>query len=145
MVELRLLDDWAWATQPLVEHVPSEDPMQRRVNYRVPAPVEFQAFGGAAGLVAGLNTQSSGWHSETVIRPAALRVEFDSPLPYSSVFDVVVKPFQYFLTFACAAPTPLVDLSFWSEEHGHQAGDMWVPETIKTARLDLSTASERRW
>jgi hypothetical protein len=143
-VELHLLDDWAWATQPLVRHVPADDLAQQRVEYRVPTPVEFHAFGGSARLVAGFSTKSTGWHDQTVTRPAALVVEFDVPPPYSSIFDVVVKPFQYFLTFACSASTQLTDLSFWTEAHGYQAGETWVPKTIKTARLDLSGPPEWR-
>jgi hypothetical protein len=34
-VELHLLDDWAWARQPLVEELPTGDLMQYEVRYRL--------------------------------------------------------------------------------------------------------------
>lgn len=143
-IDLHLLDDWAWARQPFVEEMPTDDPWRRQVLYRIPSPVEFEAFGGTARLGADLNWSSVGWHDESVKRPAHLFVEFNAPVQYRNISEDVVKPFQYFLTFACGAPTHLKDLTIWVDGFGRQMGDAWVPARIKTARRDAELVEEKR-
>jgi hypothetical protein len=140
-VSFHLLDDWAWVNKPFVNRVPGNDETLERIEYRVPKPVVFRAFGGKTRIVAGLNRTNSTWHDEQVTRPAAIVIEFDDPIRYGDVLEVFTKPLQYFLTFACSWSTHLLDLSFRTDNDAWVQGEVRIPKEIWTLKR-TSTPTE---
>ena len=139
-----LLDDWAWGDQPFARNVATDDSTIWRWDYVVPEALAFRAFSGTAHIIAGFADNSTTWHDHSVERPAGFQVEFDEPVPYDAVFDLAVKPFQYFLTVACSAPAKLRDVSVFTKEVGRQLGDVRVPTSIDTVRMTLDEPLSHR-
>jgi hypothetical protein len=101
--------------------------------FNLPDPVEFQAFGADIRINYGSDHQD-GHHSFSIQRPVRLIATFPEPLPYARTYDEIVKPLQYFLTFACAAPTQLLDLEFAVDGLERQVSEtLSIPTWIETA------------
>ncbi len=135
------LADWVCGDQPFAQEELSEDMLRMHVDYSYTAPVDFQGLDGTI-TIATESRWSSDSHSETVSRQPYLRVNFDNPVACQDIHERVVKPFQYFLTFACGAPAHLEGLSFQVDGVGIQHGEHWVPrditETIPEREADNS-------
>jgi hypothetical protein len=135
IASFELLADWAWPSVFARELFDECNEEKIVVAFETPKPVEFQAFGGNARIAAGFRSSGETNHDRTFQRPVGLVVEFPEPRPYSEVFDAVVKPFQYFLTLVCGAPTQLLELSFHTPGASRQVGATTAYEKIETAHF----------
>ncbi|MHB1986915.1 MAG: ApeA N-terminal domain 1-containing protein [Acidimicrobiales bacterium] len=135
IASFELLADWAWPTVFAREPFDEWNEEKIVVAFETPKPIEFKAFGGDARIAAGFRSSGKTIHDRTFERPVSLVVEFPEPRPYNEIFDAVVKPFQYFLTLVCGAPTQLLQLSFHTPEATHQAESTTIYDTIETAHF----------
>lgn len=143
-IELDILDDWAWGNQLLANEVSMDDGHTQRVDYRIPEPINFKGFGGKAQIAAALKRSSESSSDETVRRVSYLEVAFDHPLPYSGIDEVVLRPFQYFLTFACAFPAHIQRVAFWTEGLDQSLADDRYPTFIECLRQQVENKPQKR-
>ena len=93
------LADWVCGDKPFAHEELSEDIRRLHVDYDYPAPLEFRGLGGTISIATG-SRWTRDLHSETVSREPFLFIMLDDQIPYRDVDDKIIKPFQYFLTFA---------------------------------------------
>lgn len=123
------LADWVCGDLVFAEEKLSKDMLNLHVDYSYPAPFYFQGLDGTIGIGISLR-QNDDLHSKAVSRQSFLQVVLDNPISFQDIRESKVKPFQYFLTFACGASAQLEELSFQVDDIGDQHGDQWIPRDI---------------
>jgi hypothetical protein len=130
------LSDWALPGKGFAKFDPAEmldDEHIERFEFSVPTPVIFNAFGASIAISYGFE-QSHGAHEFSAKRPVRIIATFPQPVPFDKTYDEVVKPLQYFLTFACSAPAQLLDLQLTVDEQDQVLTDeVTIPTWIKAA------------
>ena len=114
LMSLEHLDEWALPDGGFSNYVSSEETAGGHLKhyaFNLPDAIDVEAFGAAIRIAYGFQPQD-GRHSCSIQRPVSLIATFPEPLPYARTYDEIVKPLQYFLTFASSAPTQLLKQEF---------------------------------
>ena len=130
------LDDWAMPGGGFAIYESFENVGQASVqhmSFKIPHNLTFDALGASLTISYGFE-QLDNNHNYSATRPVRFVAMFPESVPFDETYEKVVKPLQYFLNFACSAPTQLLKLALAFDDIEDVIGEaVSIPNWIETA------------